>query len=130
MTLHGQNFQQTKPTITLNSNSSLLGTTPIQVTEFLYKYPNVPSATNPTTVTLTVPSGCVVNYTWGPQHPTMKVDNISCFKYTGPISLTNNRNQDGVVIYAAAFRDDDSDGNADYLDQSAVVTAKFHVTMP
>lgn len=125
MALHGNNFQRTKPAIILNGGGTLGSTH--QVTEFLYKYDNEPTATNPCTVTMTVPSGSVVYYTYGPQHPTPKVDNISCFKYTTGFTLTNNVNQDGICIYAAAFKDTDADGWADFNDQSAVVVAKFHV---
>jgi hypothetical protein len=124
MATHGQNFGNTRPTILLNG---VAPGTQTQVTEYLYKYTDVPSKTNPCTITISATAGEIIHYTWGPQHPTFKVDNISCFKYTGPITLTNNKNQDGNVLYVTAFSDSNVDGLPDWNTQSPVVTVKFHV---
>jgi hypothetical protein len=126
MSLHGSNFQLTKPTVTLNGSSVALGTTLRQVTEYLYQYVNEPVTTKPTTVAVSTQPTYVVHYTFGPQYPTHKVDNISCFKYTGSFTVTNNHGQDGTTINFVAFKKD-GDGNAVPNDQSPVVVAKFKV---
>ena len=124
--LHGNNFRETKPTIVLNSDSTKLGTVLRSLGEYISQYIKVPSVTKPCVVTMTVPSGCTVHYTYGPQYPTAKVDNINCFKYTGPITLTNNKAQDGTFIYAVAFENDGS-GVPMSNPQSNVVIANFKI---
>jgi hypothetical protein len=93
--------------------------------EFMYQYIKVPVTANPTTVTITVPAGTIVNYTYGPQYPSYKPDNISCFQYTGPIVIQNNKGSDGTWIYATAFRA--VNGKATSNDQSPLLIANFKV---
>lgn len=126
MPLHGNHFQKTKPTIVLNGDANELGTTLRSLGEYISQYVNEPEVTKPCTVTMTVPSGCVVHYTYGPQYPSNKVDNISCFKYEGAITLTNNKAQDGTTIYAVAF-EKDSDDKPLSNPQSPLVIAKFKI---
>ncbi len=126
MPLHGNNFQLAKPTIVLNADSAELGTVLRPLGEFIAQYVKEPEVTKPCTVVITANMAHVVHYTWGPQYPTHKVDNISCFKYTGPITVTNNVHQDGTVLYVASFVKD-ADGNAEPNNQSPVVIAKFKV---
>lgn len=130
----GNSFTQTKPVIKLNGSTAALGSTLRAFGEFIDKHVLVPTVSNPCTVTFTVPSGCVVHYSFGPQYPTAKVDNISCFKYEPGIAkdvarrtLTNMKNgQDGLCIYAVAYKlDGHSKPQAN--DQSNVVFAEFHV---
>lgn len=123
---HGQVFTYTEPTIVLNGSSGNLGTTKRNVTEFCKQYTLTPSVSNPCTVTIS--GSGLIYYTFGPQAPTSKPDNITCFKYSGPITLTNNKNQDGIYLMVVAFEDDGS-GNPKPNVQSNVVVAKFHVNM-
>jgi len=124
--LHGNNFQKTKPTIVLNGNANELGTVLRPLGEYISQYVNEPEVTKPCTVTMTIPTGCVVHYTFGPQYPTAKVDNISCFQYTTGFSLTNNKGQDGTTIFAVAFEKDSSNKPLSNP-QSNVVIAKFKI---
>ncbi len=123
-TRHGQVMTLTKPTVAIAGAS--LGSL-IEVTEHLYKYTLIPEKTTSATVTITVPANTVVHYTFGPQHPSMKVDNISCFKYTTPLTFTNNKSTNGTTLYITAFKDTAADGVAEYNDQSACVTCTFFV---
>lgn len=127
MSLEGNNFQQIEPTVVINGNSTLLGTTLRSLGEFIHQYIKEPVVANPCTVVITVPANTVVHYTYGPQYPTARVDNINCFKYTGPISLTNNKASDGTALYIVAFKAD-VNGKPTQNDQSKLVIAKFKIT--
>ena len=127
--------------------------------QFIYQYINIPgewsethhsllpSIPSPCTISFNVPAGCVVHYTFGPQYPTAKVDNINCFAYnpsqpnistaTGPypnnpnipnrgcLQLDYDKNQEGTYVYAVAFGL--INGVVDTNDQSPLLIAKFHI---
>lgn len=132
----GNNFKQTKPSILLGGVEVGTGASKLRrFGEFIDKYVAVPSKAKPCVVTFTVPSGCVVHYTFGPQYPSAKVDNITCFKYEPAVAkdiarrtLSNMKNgQDGLHVYAVAYKLD-ANSKPQANDQSNVVFAEFHVS--